>query len=61
MAIAWGISVCFVKYRDKTIDLLQHCEMDTFTYNKALQKMRESYRVSAEDKELLKTMKKHTE
>ncbi|MDY5576605.1 MAG: DNA alkylation repair protein [Lachnospiraceae bacterium] len=61
MAIAWGISVCFVKYRDKTIDFLQHCEMDTFTYNKALQKMRESYRVSAEDKELLRTMKKHTE
>lgn len=58
MAVAWGLSVCFVKFRDKTLKFLENCKIDRFTYNKALQKMRESYRVSAEDKEMLKEMKK---
>lgn len=58
MAVAWGLSVCFVKFRDKTLKFLENCKIDKFTYNKALQKMRESYRVSTEDKEMLKEMKK---
>lgn len=58
MAAAWGISVCFVKFRDKTLDFMKTCDMDKFTYNKAIQKIRESYRVSDEDKEMLRGMKK---
>ncbi len=58
MAVAWGLSVCFVKFRDKTLEFLRTCSIYKFTYNKALQKMRESYRVSNEDKEMLKGMKK---
>ena len=58
MAVAWGLSVCFVKFRDKTLAFLQNCDIDRFTYNKAIQKIRESYRVSEEDKEMLKEMKK---
>ncbi|MDO4321974.1 MAG: DNA alkylation repair protein [Lachnospiraceae bacterium] len=57
MAQAWALSVCFVKYRDKTLRLLEERCMDAWVQNKAIQKCRESYRVSAEDKELLKLLK----
>lgn len=52
MAVAWGLSVCFVKYRDKTLKLLKQGVLDKATYNKTVQKIRESYRVSKEDKEI---------
>lgn len=58
MAVAWGLSVCFVKYREKTLAFFRETDMDTWTYNKALQKARESYRVTREDKEMLKGMKR---
>lgn len=57
MAQAWALSVCFVKYRNKTLELLSEKCMDPWVQNKAIQKCRESYRVSKEDKELLLTMK----
>ena len=40
-----------------SVSLLEN-ELDDFTYNKAIQKMLESYRVSAEDKEMLRGMKR---
>lgn len=58
MAVAWGISICFVKYRDLTLDYLSSCNLDNFTYNKSIQKMIESLRVSREDKEMLRSMKR---
>lgn len=58
MAVAWGISICFVKYRDFTLDYLSSCNLDNFTYNKSIQKMIESLRVSREDKEMLRSMKR---
>lgn len=58
MAIAWALSVCFVKYRDKTLSFLNTRPIDNFTYNKAIQKMLESYRVSGEDKTMLRGMKR---
>lgn len=57
MAQAWALSVCFVKYREKTLAVFEERRMDPWVQNKAIQKCRESYRVSAEDKELLKTCK----
>lgn len=53
MAVAWLVSACYVKYPQETECFLQHNSLDTFTHNKALQKIRESYRVSAADKERL--------
>lgn len=53
MAIAWALSVCFVKFRAKTLALLQEQVLSPWVQNKAIQKCRESRRVSAEDKELL--------
>lgn len=58
MAVAWGISICYVKYRDITLEYLASCNLDDFTYNKSVQKMIESLRVSREDKEMLRSMKR---
>lgn len=58
MAVAWGISICYVKYRDITLDYLNSCNLEDFTYNKSVQKMMESLRVSREDKEMLRSMKR---
>ena len=60
MAIAWAISICLIKYYDETIKYLKSkdCELDNFTYNKSLQKARESFRISKGQKEELKNMKK---
>ncbi len=57
MARAWALSVCFVKYREKTLPVFEEGNLDPWVLNKAIQKCRESYRVSAEDKEYLKTCK----
>ena len=58
MAIAWAVSVCLVKFYDETVEYLKTCALDKFTYNKAIQKIQESCRVSEEDKKMLKNMKK---
>ncbi len=61
MAVAWTVAECIAKYRDKTFMYLQQDKLDTFTHNKAIQKARESYRVSDEDKRLLLTMKRQND
>lgn len=58
MAISWLISVAFVKYRDKTIKYLKNNNLSTFTYQKSLQKIIDSYRVSQKDKDMISKMKK---
>ena len=58
MGIAWGISVAFVKNEEKTREFLKNNKLDDFTYNKSLQKMIESNRVSKEVKDELKKMKR---
>lgn len=58
MAVAWALSVCYVKFPQKTMALLKENHLDDFTYNKALQKIVESYRVSAENKEIIRGMRK---
>lgn len=50
MAVAWAVSVCFVKFPEQTKAFLADNPMDDFTQNKAIQKIRESYRVSKEEK-----------
>lgn len=58
MAIAWTLQVTYVKYKEKTIKYLENNNLDDFTYNKAIQKMIESYRISKEDKAILRKMKR---
>ena len=60
MANAWAVSLCLIKYYDETIKYLKSktCKLDDFTYNKALQKARESFRITNEQKEELQKMKR---
>lgn len=58
MAVAWAISICLIKFYDKTVEYLKlTAKLDDFTYNKALQKGIESYRISDEQKQELRKMK----
>lgn len=58
MAIAWAVSVAYIKYPNITMDYLENNTLDDFTYNKSLQKILESYRVSKEDKNIVREMKR---
>ena len=58
MANAWAISICLIKYYERTILFLNNCNLDKFTYNKAIQKAIESYRITDKQKEQLKILKK---
>ena len=58
MAIAWLISESYVDYKQKTETYMKSNSLDNWTHNKAIQKIRESYRVSKEEKEKLKEMKR---
>lgn len=58
MAVAWAISICIIKYYDETIQYLKEAKIDNWTYNKAIQKAIESYRISDEKKRNLRKMKK---
>lgn len=54
MAIAWLISICYIKEKERTFMYLNNNNLDNWTYNKAIQKIRESLRVSKNEKEKLK-------
>lgn len=58
MGYAWLLATMMAKFPIKTFEFMKNNEIDTWTYNKALQKMIESYRVSKEYKIILKNMKK---
>lgn len=56
MAVALTLSVAYVKYPDKTMKYLKVSTLDNFAFNKAIQKIMESYRVSEEQKSVIKKM-----
>jgi len=58
MGIAWLLCECFTKYREITLNYLLKSKVNTFTFNKTISKIRDSYRVSKEDKEYLNTLKR---
>lgn len=59
MAKAWVIAEIGVKYYPKAMEYLKgKNHLDKFTYNKALQKMIESYRITDETKVILRSMKR---
>ncbi|WP_145332602.1 DNA alkylation repair protein [Paenibacillus xylanexedens] len=58
MAVAWAISIAYIKQPQVTMPYLKHNTLDDFTYNKALQKITESYRVKPEDKQRIRGMKR---
>lgn len=58
MAVAWAISMCYVKQPDATMIFLSSNSLDDFTYNKALQKITESFRVDQDTKRIIRSLKR---
>lgn len=58
MAVAWAISVVFVKYEEKAMELIKSNSLDIVTHNKVIQKIRESNRVEKEKKILITKFKR---
>lgn len=59
MAVAWCLAEIGIKYNDTLMNYLNSKNnLDDFTYNKTLQKMIESYRITNEQKDILRKMKR---
>ena len=58
MGCAWGLATLYLYQREGVLDILASGALDDFTHNKAIQKMRESYRISAEEKQMLLNYKR---
>lgn len=57
MAVAWAISVAYIKYENKILSLLESKVLPAWVHNKAIQKICESYRVEKDKKKYLRTIK----
>lgn len=58
MAVAWALSIAFIKQEARLMMFFKETELDDWTYNKALQKIVESRQVDSEMKELAKKWKR---
>ena len=58
MMRAWYFATALAKQYEAIIPYLEEKRMDTWTHNKTIQKAIESYRISAEQKVYLKTLRK---
>ena len=58
MGVAWGYSVFAVTDFDRTIAAMEKAQLPDEVWNKALQKMRESYRITQEQKERAAQLKR---
>ena len=58
MGAAWLLAEVLVKFFDRGVQYLKESALDKKTLNKAIQKARESYRLTETQKNLLKSLKK---
>lgn len=58
MMIAWYFATALAKQWDDTIEILTSNVLPKWAHNKTIQKARESYRITAEQKEFLKGIKR---
>lgn len=58
MGAAWLLADCMAKFPQRTFEYMKVSRLNDMVYNKAISKMRESYRVSPEMKNELKQMKR---
>lgn len=58
MAIAWLISICYIKFPEETEKYLKSNKLSNFAYNKSIQKIIESTRVDEQTKNKLRKMKR---
>lgn len=57
MIISWLLCECFIKYRNETLNFIITNNLNNFVFIKFIQKCKDSYRVSKEDKKLLSLLK----
>jgi hypothetical protein len=57
MMIAWYFATALAKQYEKTLPYIENKKLDTWTHNKTIQKAIESYRITLEQKEYLKSLK----
>lgn len=58
MAVAWAISICYIKLPDPTESFLLDNRLDDGTFNKAIRKITESHSVEPQNKERLRRLKR---
>ena len=58
MMIAWYFATALAKQYDATLPYIEKNKLDIWTHNKSIQKAVESYRITPEQKEYLKTLKR---
>ncbi len=57
MMIAWYFATALAKQYDTVLPYIEDNKLDVWTHNKAIQKSVESYRITPEQKEYLKSLK----
>ncbi len=57
MMAAWFFATALAKQWDAAVKYVEEGRLDTWTHNKTIQKARESFRITAEQKEYLNTLK----
>ena len=58
MALAWLIAECFIKFPDETFIYLKSSKLGKWTFNKAISKISDSYRVDPELKKEVKALRR---
>ena len=57
MMVAWYFATALAKQYDSAVKFIEDRRLDDWTHKKAIQKALESYRISDEHKEYLKSLK----
>ncbi len=58
MMIAWYFATALAKQYDQALPFIEKQKLDRWTHNKTIQKAVESYRITPEQKEYLKTLRR---
>ena len=58
MVVAWYFATTLAKQYDIAIRYVEEHRLDVWTHNKTIQKAVESYRITTEQKEYLRTLKR---
>ncbi len=58
MMVAWYFATALAKQYEETLPYIEKQKLDIWTHNKTIQKAVESYRITPEQKEYLKTLKR---
>jgi len=58
MASSWLLAECYIKYPEQTKEYLKITKINDFVFNKTISKINDSYRVTKEEKEFLKSQRR---